>query len=147
MPKASLPVVFERRFQCVEGCTACCRRPGTIVITREDAARIAAHFKLSLRRFEHRYTERVHGETRLRLLGPEQRCPFLGGDDEKGWCNIHAVKPVQCATYPFWPGVADNNRGWQREMKTCPGVGQGPDHSREWVQIQIRAAAPTATGR
>jgi uncharacterized protein len=147
MAKVVLPVISERRFECVQGCTACCRRPGTIVLTREDAARIAASFKLSLRRFEERYTERVHGGIRLRLLGPEKRCPFLGGDDEIGWCNVHAVKPVQCATYPFWPGVADSERGWQAEMRTCPGIGQGSDHPQEWIQIQIRAASPTATGR
>ncbi len=143
----TLSIEKEQRFQCIDGCTNCCRRPGTIVLTRADVARIAGHFKLSMRRFEERYAERVHGQTRLRLLGAEQRCPFLGGDDIKGWCNVHAVKPVQCATYPFWPGVADNDRSWQRESKTCPGIGQGPVHSREFVQIQIAAASPTATGR
>jgi Fe-S-cluster containining protein len=135
----------ERRFACVEGCTACCRRPGTIVLTREDAARIAGHFQLSLRQFHRRYTDRVHGEIRLRLVA--MQCPFLGGDESKGWCNIHAVKPVQCSTYPFWPGVADSDRGWRREMAMCPGIGQGETRSREWIQIQIAAAAPTATGR
>ena len=117
------------------------------MLTREDTVRIAAHFHLSVREFERRYTERIHGERLLRLLGEEKRCPFLGGDAEKGWCNVHDVKPVQCATYPFWPGVADNERGWLREAQICPGIGQGPDHSREWVQIQVRRATPTATGR
>lgn len=116
-------------------------------MTRDDARRIAAHLKLSLRQFERRYTERVHGEVRLKLLGEELSCPFLGGDEKKGGCNIHAVKPTQCATYPFWPGVADSDRGWKKEAATCPGIGQGPDHSQEWIQIRISAAAPTATGR
>lgn len=138
---------MDRRFQCVEGCANCCLRPGTIVLTREDTARIAAHFKLSLRQFQHRYTERVHGETQLRLLQPGHRCPFLGGTEEKWWCNIHVVKPVQCATYPFWPGVADSDRGWEKEKDVCPGIGQGPAHSTEFIQIQIRASQPTATGR
>jgi len=140
-------VLAERRFACVDGCTACCRRPGTIQITREDVSRLAAHYKLSIRKFSERYTKRVHGEIHLRLLGTEERCPFLGGDDTKGWCNVHAVKPVQCATYPFWPGVANSDRGWKREAEMCPGIGQGPAHKQEWIQIRIAAATPTATGR
>ncbi len=102
---------------------------------------------MSLRQFERRYTERVHGETRLRLLGKDHACPFLEGDEEKGRCGIHTVKPVQCATYPFWPGVADSDKGWKNEAATCPGIGQGPDHPREWILVQIKAASPTATGR
>ena len=135
----------ERRFQCVEGCTNCCRRPGTLVLTHADVARLAAHFKMSMRKFRERYTERIHGETRIRLLGAEKRCPFLGGDEVKGWCNIHPVKPVQCATYPFWPGVADNDFCWEKEMEVCPGIGQGPVHATDWIRIQIRVAEPTAS--
>ena len=137
----------ERRFACIEGCTICCRRPGTIVITREDARRISAHLQLSLRKFEQRYTERVHGEVRLRLLGAEQACPFLQGDEERGGCKIHPVKPVQCATYPFWPGVADSDSGWKKEADTCPGIGQGPVHDQASILVKISAATPTATGR
>ena len=117
------------------------------MLTRDDVRRIAAHLKLSLRQFERRHTERVHGETRVKLLGEEQACPFLGGDEERGGCNIHAAKPTQCATYPFWPGVADSDAGWKKEAGTCPGIGQGPNHTQEWIQIKMIAAAPTATGR
>ena len=29
-----------------------------------------------------------------------QRCVFLGEDN---LCTVHTVRPLQCATYPFWP--------------------------------------------
>ena len=35
----------------------------------------------------------------MRVLYP-QKCVFLDND---GRCTVHAVRPLQCATYPYWP--------------------------------------------
>ncbi len=129
-----------RRFECVAGCSACCRRAGTLVLTRPDMTRLAAHLGLSLGKFEKKYLNRIHGQYHVRMKGPKELCPFLGGDETHGWCRVHEAKPTQCSTYPFWNGVADNDAAWAREAKFCPGIGQGPVIPASLVQIQIEAA-------
>ena len=133
--------VSEYRFSCVPGCTQCCRRPGNLTLTREDVVRIAQYMKMSIRRFEKTYTERVDGRSNVKLEGPEAACPFLGGDENNGWCQIHDVKPLQCKTYPFWPHIAEDEDRWKREAERCPGIGQGPVISKKLVQIQLVDAA------
>jgi Fe-S-cluster containining protein len=109
--------------------------------------RLAAFLSLSLRKFDRAYIDRVHGRLELRLRGDERRCPFLGGDAERGWCNVHPAKPAQCATYPFWPGLADHEGAWHSEREICPGIGQGPPIPGSLIQVQMQVAAATATGR
>lgn len=139
--------VAEYRFACVEGCTQCCRRPGTVALTREDVVRIAQYLGMSIRRFEKKYTDRVDGQSCLRLQGEGKRCPFLGGDEQRGWCRVHAAKPTQCATYPFWPHIAATEASWAQEAKTCPGIGQGDAVPMELVQIQVAQAASVGRAR
>ena len=139
--------VAEYRFTCVDGCTTCCRRPGTVTLTREDVVRIAQYLGMSIRRFEKKYTDRVDGFSCLRLQGEEHTCPFLGGDDQRGWCRVHAAKPTQCATYPFWPHIAASDASWRQEAHSCPGIGQGQVVSIDLVQIQVAAAAAVGRAR
>jgi hypothetical protein len=141
------PAVAEYRFACVSGCTQCCRQPGAVTLTREDVVRIAQYLGMSIRRFEKKHTERVDGYSNLRLQGKEQRCPFLGGNDERGWCRVHAAKPTQCATYPFWPHIAASEASWAREAQICPGIGQGEVVPPELVQIQVAAAGAVSRAR
>jgi hypothetical protein len=109
--------------------------------------RLAAHLGLSIRKFEKTCTERVNGRRYIRMQGPDQRCPFLGGDERHGWCKVHPAKPTQCATYPFWPSIAGDGRTWVQEAQTCPGIGQGPLLPARLVEIQIAAAAAVDSGR
>ena len=49
-----------------------------------------------------------------------QDCIFL----EDKLCSIYKVRPVQCATYPWWPELMDP-AAWQQEGKE---VCEGFDH-------------------
>ncbi len=43
---------------------------------------------------------------------------------------MHAVKPVQCRTFPFWPDILHDAKTLSDTANYCPGIGQG-----ELVQI------------
>lgn len=117
-------------FACQPGCTKCCEVEGNIYLTEEDLQRIAQHLGMTPSDFEAKYVYRT--THLLRFRKPKQGCPFLDGG-----CKIHAVKPVQCRLYPFWPEIVERPAAWRREMKTCPGIGKGE-------LIQISAAVEIA---
>jgi Fe-S-cluster containining protein len=118
------------RFECQPGCTECCRQKGFVYLTEADAARIAPALGLSIAEFERRYVYRTKNLRRLRVPR-EVRCAFLTGTG----CSIHAVKPVQCRIFPFWPELVESKREWKRTARWCPGMGKGG-----FVQIDVARA-------
>jgi Fe-S-cluster containining protein len=124
------------RFACVPGCSRCCDVEGYVYLTENDLQSAAAHLGLSAAEFESRYVYRTRHLIRLRKpKGPEKRqCHFR---DSRG-CSIHAVKPVQCRLFPFWPEMVENVTAWRETARSCPGIGTGP-------LIQIGTALETAS--
>ena len=114
------------RFECQPGCTKCCEQQGFVYLTEDDLERIAKYLGMTPRAFERQYVYRTRNLRRLRVPR-EQQCPFLGD----GGCSIHAVKPVQCRLFPFWPELVDEKREWKKTGAWCPGIGKG-----ELVQIE-----------
>jgi uncharacterized protein len=109
------------RFECQPGCTACCRQEGFVYLTEADLTRIAAFLGLTAENFERSYVYRTRNKLRL-LVPSHSPCHFLTADG----CSIHAVKPVQCSVFPFWPALVDSKREWKKAARYCPGIGQGP---------------------
>ncbi len=103
---------------------------GVVYLTDEDVARMAAYLGISNADFESRYVYRTRKTARLRIPRKE-RCHFL----QDGGCRVHAVKPLQCRTFPFWPeliqGAPRPGEAWREAAKYCPGIGKG-----ELVNIQ-----------
>jgi uncharacterized protein len=127
------------RFECQSGCTNCCEQQGFVYLTEADLERIAEYVGMKAREFEQRYVYRTRHLLRLRVPR-QQQCPFLVG----GGCSIHAVKPVQCRVFPFWPELVDSKREWKKAAAYCPGIGKG-----QLVQIEtareLAAEMRTAT--
>lgn len=96
-------------------------------MTVEDLERIAKYVGMTARAFEKKFVYRTKNLLRLRVPR-EQQCPFL----REGGCSIHAVKPVQCRVFPFWPEMVDDKREWKKAGSYCPGIGKG-----ELVQIEV----------
>jgi Fe-S-cluster containining protein len=92
-------VNLSRDFVC-HSCGACCRGEGEVFVTRQRAVLIAEHLGVELSEFRRRYTRRdVEGGHLLRDRSLEDdACIFL---DDANRCMIHAVKPEQCANFPF----------------------------------------------
>jgi Fe-S-cluster containining protein len=100
-----------------------------VYLSEADLERTAAYLQLTPADFEARYVVRY--KHLLRLRRPAQRdanCQFLTAEG----CSIHAVKPTQCRTYPFWPSLVESQDNWKVEGQFCPGIGKG-----DLVQIKI----------
>jgi Fe-S-cluster containining protein len=76
-------------------CANCCRTL-RVVVTEEDAPRIASHLKMLDEDFIATYLERDKEEGRYRMKVTP--CPFLGDDN---LCKIYDVRPEKCRGYPF----------------------------------------------
>ena len=128
------------RFECQPGCTKCCDKEGWVYVTNDDIARIADYLRMAPQEFEKRHVYRTKFRARLRI--PRRaNCTFL----KDGGCSIHAVKPVQCRTFPYWPELISDAHEWHRAGAWCPGIGKGPLVNIELAQAQadeMRAAHP-----
>lgn len=109
------------QFVCKTGCTKCCEQPGFVYLTEADLKRIATFLGMSVESFETKYVYRTKSLIRLRIPRLAQ-CPFLTVEG----CSIHAVKPVQCSSFPFWPELLKSGKAWRETVKLCPALKQGP---------------------
>ena len=109
------------RFECQPGCTECCRQKGFVYLTEADQERIAAYLGMKTAAFERKYVYRTRNRLRLRVPR-DTSCHFL----QENGCSIHAVKPVQCRIFPFWPELVESRREWLKTARSCPGMGKGP---------------------
>ncbi len=129
-PPAFSSVFFKEglHFTC-SGCGACCSgEPGMVRITQEDAYLIAKDLTLSVPVFLERYCSIVGGDLCIKEL-ENGDCIFL--QDKQ--CQIYALRPLQCKTYPFWSSLVRNENMWNREKSSCPGIGHGSLHTAEQI--------------
>lgn len=54
-----------------------------------------------------------------KTVGEEFHCIFLESDNK---CGIYDVRPTQCRTYPYWPGVMESSKTWNEEKPMCEGI-------------------------
>lgn len=89
-------------------CGNCCRWPGDVIVTDQEAQNIAEFLGLDLDDFIQRFTRLSANRRHLSLIDREDgACFFLEG---KNHCRIQPVKPVQCAGFPNqwrFPGWRD----------------------------------------
>jgi Fe-S-cluster containining protein len=110
------------RFACLPDCGGCCLQADGrdhVYVTPEDVGRLAAFLGLSRREFRRRHTRRDDGWTGLRF--EHRTCPFLEGTR----CRVHAARPAQCRTFPFWPEHLRRREAWEAVAAYCPGIGRG----------------------
>ena len=115
-------------------CGNCCGgTPGYVWTTKEEIRRISRFLgrtdgwleKQHLRRVGVRYslTEKPNGD-----------CIFLQREKGKTVCFIHAVRPLQCRTWPFWNGILRSSDTWNEAHRKCPGINTGKRH--DFAQIE-----------
>jgi hypothetical protein len=126
------------RFQCQAGCIRCCEQKGFVYVNRDDIARLAEHLKITLAEFKRLYL--CGTAPLLRFRKPRQKqCPFLLADG----CSVHAVKPLQCSSFPYWPELLANAEERREAALYCPGMNKGPlvniESARETAEMVQRA--------
>lgn len=119
-------------FECSR-CSACCRHePGLVLLSAADTRLLLRHLGLDFRGFFAKYCRRVPlgGGTAISLKETrEYDCIFWNNG-----CTVYESRPVQCRTYPFWPGIADSREDWTREARRCPGIGRGSTRPRAEIE-------------
>lgn len=109
-------------------------------VSAEEITAIAAHQGLPREQFVAKHT-RVAARGRSLLEYPGGDCEFLvRRADGKTECAIHAVRPLQCRTWPFWDSNVRSRRAWNASAKDCPGMDAGPHHALPVIQEALQEA-------
>jgi Fe-S-cluster containining protein len=104
----------------------------------EEIERIAEHLGMTPEAFNRRHVRRA-GRGRSLLERPDGDCEFLErGADGATRCRIHAVRPVQCRTWPFWKSNLASPEAWQDAARGCPGIDRGQLHALPIIQTALR---------
>ena len=121
-------------FECVHCGTCCTGQPGIVQINEQEIESLAAHLSLSRSDCIDRYLIPYADGYRVREKSTGD-CVFF----DHG-CTVHAVRPSQCRTYPFWRKNMRSQDRWQRTCAECPGIGLGPIHSETDILEQLHAS-------
>jgi Fe-S-cluster containining protein len=126
------------RFRCTQ-CAHCCTGPqGYVWLSPKDQESIASHLGLALEVFRKRYV-RLVGQLFCLVDKPGGDCIFLTEDKR---CAIHAAKPRQCLTFPFWPRLVESPGSWAEVEEACPGVGTGPLYHPKEIERALDRDTP-----
>ena len=63
------------------------------------------------------------GSYHITVEDEDDGCPLLENDR----CRVHDIKPIQCATYPFWPELIESEHTWNDEQQYCEGINLGDE--------------------
>jgi len=96
---------------------------------------ICTYLGLTWKWFRRHYLMRL-ADGDLVVAGKAGACIFL---DSRGQCEIYAVRPVQCRTYPFWPEVVGSAAAWRSEARRCEGINRGRVVSVDRIRKAVRA--------
>jgi Fe-S-cluster containining protein len=55
-------------------------------------------------------------------------------------CGIYPVRPLQCASYPFWFSNLRSETRWRALRRGCPGIDQGRLYGKEEILARVHAA-------
>jgi Fe-S-cluster containining protein len=121
------------RFSCTR-CSACCRfDPGYVFLSKEDAEGLAAFLKIAYTDFVEKYCRWIPyggGISRLSLKETSNYdCVFW-----KEGCSVYDARPLQCRTFPFWPGNLVSEKTWAKVAASCPGMDRGELHEVEYIE-------------
>jgi len=96
--------------------------------------------KLNYDEFLKRYCRWIPGEDGKNKLSLKEKsnydCIFW---EMEGGCLVYEARPLQCAAFPFWPSVLDDEDSWELTAKGCPGMNQGSRHSPESIEKWLSA--------
>jgi Fe-S-cluster containining protein len=126
-------------FTC-QSCGNCCSgAPGYVWVDREDVRAIAGLLGMPPERFAQQHTRRVGQRLSLHELA-DGDCEFLVREpDGKTRCAIHAARPRQCRTWPFWESNLSSRRAWEAAARHCPGINRRQHHPLTAIQDALRA--------
>lgn len=127
------------RFACTRCGNCCSGAPGYVWTSESEARAIARALDMSFVDFARRHLRRV-GQRLSLLERSNGDCEFLVREESGVTsCAIHAVRPTQCRTWPFWKSNVTSARAWERTGRECPGVNTGPLCPQAAIDAALRA--------
>lgn len=125
------------RFEC-QGDGKCCMNHGRhtyVYLSFSDRKRLARHLGMSVPDFTRAYTQAADGFVHLK--DADRDCPFFSNS----CCAVHAARPGQCRTWPFWPENM-HPKVWEADVAAfCPGVGKGRLYRADEIEAIMRKQA------
>lgn len=115
----SLPWYHEGlRFECTQ-CGQCCTgAPGAVWVSDEEIMKLRDLLKIDQETLEKRYLRKIAGLWALQEKSPNYDCIFLEGKK----CTAYQARPLQCRTFPFWPGSVQSKESWKHAAQYCEGI-------------------------
>lgn len=141
------------RFACTQCGNCCTGPPGYVVFDARELGEMAAFLKVKVGEFLVRFARPIEGGWSLAEVerGGEFDCIFLREDPETGkrGCSIYAARPIQCRTWPFWPGNLKSRRAYVATAKRtpCPGMAKGLEGEGTFYPIEKIRTQRDATPR
>ena len=124
------------RFEC-QGCNYCCSsEPGYVFLSEEDVKRLSDGLNLDRKAFIDTYCRIVDmGAFKMVSLLEKDNydCIFLS----KEGCKVYPYRPKQCQTYPFWAHVIEDEKSWEVEGHSCPGIGKGKLYTKKEIEAKL----------
>lgn len=124
-------------FSCTQ-CGRCCGgAPGYVWVDDPEIHAIAGALEMHPLEFMNRHTRRVGVRRSLREFSNGD-CHFLIRDDDgKTRCSVHAARPLQCRTWPFWASNLSSRRAWEGTARDCPGMNHGEHFPLPVIQAAL----------
>ncbi len=99
-------------------------------VSEVEIGTLAQHLEISDVQFRRRWTrEELRGVSLTEK--PNYDCIFL---EIPGRCQVYAVRPRQCRTWPFWRSVLRDQESWDASARNCPGMNAGRLHTVEEIE-------------
>ena len=124
-------------FEC-QGCGYCCSsEPGYVFLSEKDIQGMADCLGMERRQFIDTFCRIVDmGAFKMISLREKENydCIFL---TDKG-CKVYSARPRQCADYPFWAHILEDQESWDAESKLCPGMNRGKIHTKREIDAILK---------
>ena len=106
-----------KAFDCKK-CGKCCYGEWGIHVNADEREQIARFLGMDPESFKEQYCREKHGRLYIKA-GPDNFCVFF---NKKKQCLIHAVKPVTCSQWPYYPAIVKDEHTLEGAKNACPGI-------------------------
>jgi Fe-S-cluster containining protein len=132
------------RFSCAR-CSACCRHEeGFVFLSGKDASLLGEALNMEFQEFTKAFCRWVPAADGIDKLSLKEKSNFDCIFWKQNGCSVYEARPLQCRAFPFWHSVLSSKANWNLTAKSCPGIGQGTLHSRDYIKkwLAIRQKEP-----